>query len=353
MKQPLKIYLDTSDYTHLHNGEVEAHQAVHEYLVAKIASGEVVVVLSYPVMMELFQDYDPQCWDKRLEKAKFVKKMCGNNAFRFWMDVQEGENAYSDSLDWHAQFEKGQASIDHIASHYTHFLVNGGLFPKGVARKLKTTKGLKKFVKNNPSFFDLKQMEHKFSNRFYEKDVLRQYILGNMSEQEADEIFMECLNDPVLFCENYYRVAGLGNYFSNAFHGLSKIIHELVNKIYELRQKLDGVDGIMKHFDSANYWKNMNTYFPSFFRDILNAYIKDHYNNQQKLQRSDMADMMHAMYLPHADIWRGDSKFSNILLRQKVQYRDRIVQKLVQLPDRIDRELQRRNVIEMGEKKKR
>lgn len=310
MKLPLKIYLDTSDYNHLYSGNVSEHSAVLKYLTKAIGSGEVVVVLSYPIMMELFQDYDQEHWGLRLDKARFIKMLCWVHAFRFWMDIRDGNDAYSDSLDWHAQFEKEQFTIERFAKESTNLTANGIKLHKAVAKKVRTAEGMKRFIQNNPSLFDTRQMKHKFSNQFYEKDVLRRYILGQIPKAEANNILMQCLNDPVLFCENYYRVAGLGNHFSKAFHTMSNNLHTCIKEIRSLSKQSAEINCLMKEFDSERYWPNMYTYFPPYFNDVLNAYIQDNCKNPQVLQRSDMADMMHALYLPYSDIWRGDTKFS-------------------------------------------
>lgn len=48
---------------------------------------------------------------------------------------------------------------------------------------------------------------------------------------------------------------------------------------------------------------------------------------------------MHAIYLPHCDLWRGDRPFSNLLLHSELPYKKRIVASLLDLPDRIEQEL--------------
>jgi len=42
------------------------------------------------------------------------------------------------------------------------------------------------------------------------------------------------------------------------------------------------------------------------------------------------------MYLPHADLWRGDRAFSTLLISSRVDFCNRIVPSLAELPGRIE-----------------
>jgi hypothetical protein len=45
------------------------------------------------------------------------------------------------------------------------------------------------------------------------------------------------------------------------------------------------------------------------------------------------------MYLPYTDLWRGDRAFSDLLIKHRVSFSERVVPTLVDLPDRIEAEL--------------
>ncbi len=65
------------------------------------------------------------------------------------------------------------------------------------------------------------------------------------------------------------------------------------------------------------------------------------YRDKRDIKRSDAVDFIHAMYLPHTDLWRGDKAFSDLLIKHKVDLSDRIVPTLAELPRRIDAEIAR------------
>jgi hypothetical protein len=48
---------------------------------------------------------------------------------------------------------------------------------------------------------------------------------------------------------------------------------------------------------------------------------------------------MHAMYLPHSDLWRGDRAFSDLLIKHGVNFSERVVPTLLDLPGRIEAEI--------------
>jgi hypothetical protein len=65
---------------------------------------------------------------------------------------------------------------------------------------------------------------------------------------------------------------------------------------------------------------------------ILYAFHKEGRN----IKNSDGIDLVHAMYLPHADLWRGDKAFSTLLINNRVDCCTRIVPSLVELPEKIE-----------------
>jgi hypothetical protein len=65
---------------------------------------------------------------------------------------------------------------------------------------------------------------------------------------------------------------------------------------------------------------------------ILYAFHKD----GREIKNSDGIDLIHAMYLPHADLWRGDKAFSTLLMNNRIDFCTRIVPSLAELPGRIE-----------------
>lgn len=49
-------------------------------------------------------------------------------------------------------------------------------------------------------------------------------------------------------------------------------------------------------------------------------------------ERSSAGDMIHAWYLPHCDIWRGDRRFAHLLRTEVPEFADRIATRLSEVP---------------------
>jgi len=71
--------------------------------------------------------------------------------------------------------------------------------------------------------------------------------------------------------------------------------------------------------------------------EVLYAFERDN----RPIKDSDGIDFVHVMYLPHADLWRGDRAFSDLLKRHKVSFSERVLSTLLELPARIDAELEK------------
>jgi hypothetical protein len=59
------------------------------------------------------------------------------------------------------------------------------------------------------------------------------------------------------------------------------------------------------------------------------------------IKRSDAIDFIHASYLPLVDLWRGDKAFGDLLIKHKVNFSERVVSTLEELPLRIETEAAR------------
>ena len=71
--------------------------------------------------------------------------------------------------------------------------------------------------------------------------------------------------------------------------------------------------------------------------EVLYAFERD----KRPIKDSDGIDFVHVMYLPHTDLWRGDRAFSDLLIRHKVSFSGRVVPTLLELPTRIEVELEK------------
>jgi hypothetical protein len=75
---------------------------------------------------------------------------------------------------------------------------------------------------------------------------------------------------------------------------------------------------------------------PRHFGDTILKYATGVARDGRRVQDSDTGDLMHSCYLPYCDIWRGDVKFSNLLIAQRVEGYEKIVKLLTELPSSIE-----------------
>ncbi|MGE4193556.1 MAG: hypothetical protein AB7E51_09235 [Pseudodesulfovibrio sp.] len=342
MKDPIKVYLDTSDYIQLYTKRNDWQESLFQFLIEKSMSNEIVVVYSYSIIMELLQDYSQEYREDRLARAEIVKTLCGRNTLRFFMEIEDDDNdVFSNACDWNPSFVKEALEINSFIKKLVFMMVENETTHKSIRKKLLTKKGLTRFIKKHPELLDSRNIDFVFPEEFYKRDVLNSYILGKISRDSANALLLEMLNDPVLFFINYYDVGQFSNYFVAPFHTMSKTLKEGIEKVTILAQNSKQAESLILDFDPELYWDKIYDFFPQYIRHILKSFFQDNYKTPH-FQQSDMADMTHALYLPHTDIWRGDKHFSNLLIRQKIPHHEKIVPKLRDLPQRIEAALKSR-----------
>lgn len=343
--QPLKVYLDSCDYVHLYVARNEWQEELVLYLKDKIKSGEVVVVFSYPVLMEILQDFSPEYKEDRLSRATFVKSLCGCHCFRFFMDCTDGGDPYTDDGDWIPSYINEFLNIDLISSAMvstlTTMIRSSPIVSMERKRILETPYGLRAFIAALPDFPNVKS-SYTFISEFHEKQVIKNYILGNIGKDEANRILMDAFKDPVLFFKNYFDVGEFRNHFTGPVHKASTAIQNGIDELRFIATRSDLAKKMIESVDASTYWENMSDFVPPEMGGLLNAYFADNLNHPH-YQRSDIADLLHGLYLPYCDLWRGDRHFSALLVRQKVPNYRRIVPALSDLKNRIESMLKQRD----------
>jgi hypothetical protein len=58
--------------------------------------------------------------------------------------------------------------------------------------------------------------------------------------------------------------------------------------------------------------------------------------HEANIEKSFGGDLLHAFYLPHVDLWRGDRRFSSVLKEALPTYASRVVSTIKELPSAID-----------------
>ena len=76
--------------------------------------------------------------------------------------------------------------------------------------------------------------------------------------------------------------------------------------------------------------------------NVLTCYIRQilgFAGTEAKIEDSFGGDLVHALYLPHVDLWRGDRRFSEVIKNAVPSYANKVVSKLNSLAAAIDAHL--------------
>jgi hypothetical protein len=212
-----------------------------------------------------------------------------------------------------------------------------------------------------------------FGYEFVERGDFRRYILEELTRDEANAALRFYITDPEsvykIWFESYKWENPVSDRRDNIADKLTQMLQTLKTQLDEsanlnstIRGALDGkVDGALSAEDREKL-KNLKMEVQEFRSEMASpeelskhpAWIKivgkegaiiaaqifyALYREKREIKRSDAIDMIHAMYLPHTDLWRGDKAFSNLLIKNKVHLHERVVPSLAELPNRIREEI--------------
>jgi hypothetical protein len=210
-----------------------------------------------------------------------------------------------------------------------------------------------------------------FGPKFAETGEFRRYVLGEITRAEANNRLRCYLTDPVHIYNTWFDHYGFDNpIVARRDQMASKLalmlteLRAMVAETADIRAKLrwaltatgdkalnaEGRNALtalereVKTFGSeiqspeeltknSSRWKELfGEQSGLLAAQILYAFHKD----GRDIKYSDGIDLIHAMYLPHADLWRGDKAFSTLLITNRINFCTRIVPSLAELPARIE-----------------
>jgi hypothetical protein len=246
-------------------------------------------------------------------------------------------------------------------------------------RERRTLAKRKYFVdcaRNNPSSFTKASIEHwplLFGYPFVENGDLRRYILGEISREQANKHLRFYITDPVTVYETWFENYGrenpipgrrdpLAGKLTTMIEELNRMLEEHESLRMKIKEALGatGEDALSPEGREAimNIGREVET-FGSEITSVAEmakhpAWVKavgekgallaaqNFYafrREKRDVRPSDSIDLMHAMYLPYTDLWRGDRAFSAMLIKNGVNFHERVVPTLLDLPRRIEAEI--------------
>jgi hypothetical protein len=369
---PLRVYLDTSDYAAFSADPLpEGIRRIKEFLLSQVSSSRIEIGFSWAILNELIQDFDEEHRQNRVKRAATVKEICGTCAFCYPTELNDGRTFSRDGY-WFPR-EAMAFNIQAVEKAWMKAVgSNKILIPNRSQRNaLKNVKHRRKALQQHPNLADLTRADLgliPLTDEFVNGQYLYRFMIGEMSAEVANRELLKIVTDPVLYIVSWFDMAGKSNTFTKDmqvhFHRIEEDLQKVIHASNEARRSLKEMkrlerdlyrlsapaEVIVNHkhaksklersIDVRNALKGrekLHELFGAFGLEVMAAYLNERVDpNGMKARSSDLVDIIHALYIPHCDLWRGDSTFSNMLIKRSVPYSDRVVARLSELPARIE-----------------
>lgn len=379
MTIPLIVYLDTQDYSKLYSDNSQQIQDVLRYLRDRVDSGDILIPNSYFIIAELLTSFTGEFRDDRLQRVAILKRLCGSNAFRFIDAEMSPENALSKDGYWYPKFDPWEYLKNGMSEQVTMLL---NALPSRVTAKIDRRNPwptLFKFVPQLEASISQGAKSLPVPKSFSESHLLVRYLKGEISEVVMRAETETMLTDLDVFFSFWFEnemnknVSILHELIRTAGNPYLKLANDFISVSQKARDHLDLVNKLSRELGSAskNFKeeirsakntlgdfqrldidfvksfipdKSMLDKLPKHFGDTILKYAIGVMKEGRKVHESDTGDLMHACYLPYCDIWRGDVKFSNLLIGQQVEGYQKIVRTLPELPAAIENRLRENSV---------
>jgi hypothetical protein len=377
--RPIKIHLDTSDYSAMHDAPTGSAVAeIREKLTEMARTGRIEVGLSYHVVFELLQRADPEHRGNRLSRARLLSELCGLNAFPYPTDLGDGHRFSKEGL-WQPRITLEDHEIEVIVSHFIRTVQQDPEATAHVRRIVTKRKYLCRWAEEYPDRFGAiayKNWPIMFGRSLVEDGTFGRYVAGAMSRDEANRKLWFFINDPASIYELWFEqcnwdcpimerrdnIAGKFVTMLGELRGTmartsdlrTQITAELNatgdaalspdgrSQLLQLRRDLktfrEEISSPQQLSEDVPIWKQLfGNESALLAAEVLYAFERD----KRPIKDSDGIDFVHVMYLPHTDLWRGDRAFSDLLKKHKVGFSERVVPTLLELPARIEAEFAR------------
>jgi hypothetical protein len=379
--RPIRIHLDTSDYSAMHDSLPGSQIGqVRKTIVELARSGRIEIGLSYHVVFELLQRADREHRENRLSRARLLTELCGLNAFPYPTDLGDGYRFSKEGL-WQPRITLDDHEIESIIGHFIRAVQHDLEATPHVRRIVTKRKYLRRCAEEYPERFRAiasRNWPVMFGQALVEDGTFGDYVTGEISREEANRKVWFFINDPVSIYELWFEQC---QWDCPIMERRDNIALKFVTMLKELRQTMannrdlqtritaelnaTGDDAALpdersqllqlrrdlKTFrteisspeqlcEDVPIWKRQfGNESALLAAEILYAFERD----KRPIKDSDGIDFVHAIYLPHTDLWRADKGFADLLKKYKVSFNERVVPTLLELPARIEAELAKRS----------
>ena len=343
--------------------------------------------MSMPILGELLQ-YDASHRETTMRKAEAVERLCGRWALAYpgrliateivaaacelglISDRKQAEILSSDRF-WYPD-------ISDVFSGLNQRIITGAiseLDTMGIHSRVARRQAKKLAKKIDVASFASKaapQMAEKYGLPI---DVITRSIVallkGRSTPEEASHTLFRAIAEPKKFVEMYFEKVETDRNLPSWIGGLGRDIeHQLITMRERLNPYLaaDGASQILKNL-LAN-WPMQLAKIPfsivaaeiaalgidtdqsatlasdpkfvarvpsaQIMGQVVTAYVRQILGQNASIEHSFGGDLIHALYLPYVDLWRGDRRFSSIISSALPAYSDRIIAVPKNLPTAID-----------------
>jgi len=387
-KRPLRLYLDSSDYSVLSDptrAELKA-PGVLESLRSHIDAGNVECFFSGAHLSEM-APVDKAYADAAERRASLMVELCGKNVFVSHNRLMSHEVRRALGLEatqfdpvrrdgeW---FPEGAAEmlpiteVDRAASMQEAIQELGREARRKAAKKLmkrgKPKRSTQQSLVNNSRSGSLDEILSIYPMKPESARILSRFVVGDATAAEATKAFQDSLRDPrwmmKWFEQHHDKLTPFIAWLRGPAQDVVEKLDELAKSIADARDKLSP-DAFAELFVVKQWqeWQDdmvvkianrlaVNTrttktltteqideYCPGLsvaVRSIHSAWRTVTLNRPRQAKLSDFPDAMHAAYAPYSDIYRADSFMAPYVANQASRYGTTVVPKLTALPQAID-----------------
>ena len=343
---------------------------VRDFLKTMAELGKIQIGLSYHVVFELLQKAAPQYREDRLARARLLIELCGRNAFPYPTDLGQGYKFSTEGL-WIPRIELQDSEVENLVDHYADTVARQLNLNRQRRRAFSKRRNLANWARADERRLREFPWPVPFGPKFAESGEFRRYVLGQITRTEANNKLRCYLTDPVNIYNTWFDYYGMDNPIVDRREQMASRLTLMLSELKVMlgeqavlrakirsaltatgdralsaaaREELTALEREVKTFGSdikspheltknAPRWRELFGEKSGLIAaQIFYAFHKE----GRDIKNSDAIDLIHAMYLPHADLWRGDKAFSTLLINNRIDFCTRIVPSLMELPGRIE-----------------
>ncbi|MEP3526058.1 MAG: hypothetical protein ABJN24_11620 [Hyphomicrobiales bacterium] len=378
MNKPIRIYLDTSDYSRLLSASTgNQDEQIKTQLLDWVDSGAIEIGYSFWIITEFIKSGATQYAEKSREKGRLIKELTKGKSFPHPVDLKSGAKFPNDGIWMRSDLFK-KATAKKFLNDMANKAKRDYRFNKSQHLKLGTKSGIKQFLLE-VGFGDSIKKEDFFpfpvSSEFIKKKYFQKLLLGQITDTQFQIEYMRSSNDPEEYFDLFFQNlklddpidAMIDKFFLEISTNVQPLVESIKNteklekeaiKSYQnYKQQLaesklpEAIKSVLpelkKPIKSEQPKVNLfgtlpEKFFPmgqtEYFNEYSNCILKG-----QKIKRSDIADLMHLQYIFNCDLFRCDKKMAKLFAQSKSLPSEKIVPSLIELPSRIQELLLKRH----------